>query len=67
MYKLRSYMIPGMAERRKMIDIIPIARMGGKALQASRTPEQRSKAGRKAVNARWRRYREQQKAQAQVA
>ena len=55
-----------MAPKRKLIDPVVIGRLGGAARQRLMTPEQRTRLARKAVNARWRRYREQQKLQQQA-
>jgi hypothetical protein len=47
-----------MAQRKKhMIDIVAVARLGGIALNRSLTPEQRSESARRAINARWKKYR----------
>lgn len=39
--------------RKKTITLAQMVRMGGKARQASMTPEERTKAARKAAEARW--------------
>jgi hypothetical protein len=39
------------------MDHTKLASMGGKALAKKMTPEQRSESARKAVNARWEKYR----------
>lgn len=50
--------------RRKELTITEFARMGGKALAASRTPKERREAALKALTARWARYRAKKKATA---
>lgn len=40
------------------LTVVELARLGGLACAASRTPRQRQLAARRAVAARWRRYRE---------
>jgi general stress protein YciG len=39
------------------VDVTELGRRGGTATAAARTPQQRSDAARKAVQARWERYR----------
>ena len=41
----------------RVIDVTEMGRKGGAATAASRTPEERSEAARKAIQARWEKYR----------
>jgi len=45
----------------RVIDVTELGRAGGHATAAARTPEERSEAARKAVNARWAKKRKPKK------